>query len=370
MSVRFLHTGDLHLGSALTGMSSAEARAWRAEQLEALRAMLSEARERGASLLLFAGDVFDTPTPDAALVQSFFAILHEIALPAVIAPGNHDYFLKNGAYDCTARPENIFIFSEEALASVPFPALGITVFGYAFRQETHAAPTLPAKSELPRDTVNILLAHGVVGAPTSPYAPITGASLANAGFDYAALGHVHLPDAPRRFGNTVTAYCGFFAGRGFDETGAGHANLVTVDGARIEILPLESTAYQFHIIEADCTGLTNGEEVRRLVADQLKAASFPRKSAVRMLLLGEVGADCMISTHALIRLGADLSLFEIKDKTLPLFDRARLLHEPSLRGAFYRAMQKHLANEDEEARAIAVDALRFGLAALAGKEVQ
>lgn len=369
MSVRFLHIADLHLGSALAGMSAAEARIWRAEALEALRETLAEAREKGAALLLFAGDVFDTPTPDPALAESFFAILRTCGLPAVIAPGNHDYFLQGGLYDNGKLPENVFIFREEAICSLPFHALGVTVFGYAFCGDMHGAPTLPAREELPKGNVNILLAHAVLGAPASPYAPITGAALSRAGFDYAALGHVHLPEPPKRFGNTVAAYPGFFAGRGFDETGAGHANLVTVDGARIEILPLTSNSYRFHVLELDCTGAASGEDVRRLVADALSAAALPQRSALRVTLTGEVGADCLISAHVLSRLGSDLSFFEIKDNTAPLFDRTKLLHEPSLRGAFYRAMQKHLETDDAAARAIAAEALRLGLAALAGKEV-
>ena len=369
MTLRFLHIGDLHLGSTLTGLPSAEARIWRAEQFEALRKMLLDAKHAGAALLLFAGDIFDTATPDATLARSFYALLEEIALPTVIAPGNHDPFRTGGVYDSALCPENVFVFREETLAAFPFPALGVTVFGYAFRSDVHAAPNLPAKESLPHDTCNILLAHGVLGAPTSPYAPMTGTALARSGFDYAALGHVHLPEPPRRYGNTVAAYCGFFAGRGFDETGVGHANLVTVDGARIEVQPLESTAYQFHVLPIDCAGAEDSEDVRRRVADALEQAAFPPRTALRAELHGEVGADCATLPHALVRLGKDFSLFEIKDKTLPLLDTAKLLAEPSLRGAFYRAMLPRLKDADEKKRAIAAEALRLGLAALAGREV-
>ena len=370
MAVRFLHIGDLHLGSALGGMSGERARVFRAEALEALREMLAKARNEGASFLLFAGDVFDTPTPDRTLAERFFSILQDIALPTLIAPGNHDYFIRGGVYDRADCPPNVFVFREAALTAKSLPVPDVTVYGYAFLSDTHEAPALPSKEELARDSINILLAHGVLGAPASPYAPITGAALSLSGFDYAALGHVHMPSPPRRFGNTVAAYSGFFAGRGFDETGAGHANLVTVKDARIEILPLTSTAYQFHVLDVDCAGLTSGEEVRRLVANTLTDVALPDKSAVRVRLLGEVGADCSISTHALTRLGERFSLFEIKDKTAPLFDRARLLCEPSLRGAFYRAMLPRLEKGDEQERLIATEALRLGLAALAGKEVE
>ena len=370
MATRFLHIGDLHLGSALGGMRGGEARAWRDEALEALREMLTKARDEGASFLLFAGDVFDTPTPDSALAERFFAILRDSALPTLIAPGNHDYFIRGGVYDRPDCPPNVFVFREATLTAKSLPALGVTVYGYAFLCDTHEAPTLPSKEELARDSINLLLAHGMLGAPASPYAPITGAALSLSGFDYAALGHVHLPSPPRRFGNTVAAYSGFFAGRGFDETGEGHANLVTVEGACTRILPLTSTAYQFHVLDVDCGGLASGEDVRRLVADTLADMALPEKSAVRVQLSGEVDADCSISTHALMRLGEEFSLFEIKDKTTPLFDRTRLLCEPTLQGAFYRAMLPRMESADEQTRLIATEALCLGLAALAGKEVE
>ena len=369
MAVRFLHTGDLHLGSALAGMPAAKARLWRARALEAVRTLLFEAREKGASLLLFAGDVFDTPTPDLALARDFFAILAEVGLPAVIAPGNHDYVGCGGVYEQGLLPQNVTVFQNEGISALPFSAPGVTVYGYAFRGEAHGAPILPAKHELARDTVNVLLAHAVLGAPASPYAPLTGTALAGAGFDYAALGHVHLPPAPRRFGNTIAAYCGFFAGRGFDETGIGSANLVTVDGARIEILPLQSTAYPFHALDVDCTGAASCEDVRRTVKAALEEANFASTTALRVTLTGEVGADCTVSPHALARLGDAYALFEIKDATLPLLDRAVLLTEPSLRGAFYRAMLPRLESTDEATRQLAGEALRMGLAALAGREV-
>ena len=41
----------------------------------------------------------------------------------------------------------------------------------------------------------------------------------------------------------------------------------------------------------------------------------------------------------------------------------------TLRGAFYRAILPRLSSADPDTRAIAADALRMGLAALAGKEV-
>lgn len=367
--MRFLHTGDLHLGSAFAGFSPRVAAAWRAQQLVAVEALLDEAVARGAELLLFAGDVFDTATPDMALVRSFFALLARTGLPAVIAPGNHDPYRKGGFYDTCDLPPNVHLFREEEVACFSFPSIGVSVFGYAFCSDTHTAPLLPTKEMLSPGAVNILLAHTALLSPHTPYAPISAEQLTRAGFDYAALGHVHLPEAPRRFGDTLAAYCGFFAGRGFDEPCAGHANFVEIVGSQIEIVPIESTANRFYLLEVDCTGAADAVEVRERLAAALQVAAYPADAAVRALLVGEVGPDCVPVLRVLSRLGADFALFEVRDETLPLFDVARLESEPTLRGAFYRAMKSRLESPDAKERALAAAALRMGFAALSGREV-
>ena len=63
------------------------------------------------------------------------------------------------------------------------------------------------------------------------------------------------------------------------------------------------------------------------------------------------------------------SLFEVQDRTLPLYDAAYLEKAPTVQGAFYRALLPRLESRDAEERALAGEALRLGLSALAGREV-
>ena len=367
--IRILHLGDLHLGSPFSAFSPRAAATRRARQLEALEAFLDRALSGGVQLLLIAGDCFDTEAPDSNTVQRFFSLLGKCSVPVVIAPGNHDPYRSVGVWESLPLPQNVCLFREETLAFFAFPALGVNVYGYAFTGEAHAAPTLPCREDLPRDCVNVLLAHGDTLTPDSPYAPITAGALAASGFACAALGHIHKRTEPRRFGDTVVAYSGFFAGRGFDEVGDGHANLLEIEGSRVTVTPLATDADRFEIHTLDCTGDATGEDVRQRVACFLDSTPIPRESAVRLVLTGEVGACCTPDAVAIARLGGGYALFEVRDETLPVYDRAFLERDLGLRGAFYRAMQPRLESGDPEERAIAAEALRMGLAALSGREL-
>ncbi len=89
MTLRIIHTGDLHIGQRLLHVC----------RLEEHRAMLgwiaSEVRETKASVLLIAGDVFDRADPSAAAQRLFFDWLAELQSieslrQVVITAGNHD----------------------------------------------------------------------------------------------------------------------------------------------------------------------------------------------------------------------------------------------------------------------------------------
>lgn len=366
--LKLLHLGDLHLCSAFSAFSPRGAAYRRARQFETLEKTVKKGIEMGAQMLLLAGDCFDHTRPDADAVGRFFSILREAAVPALIVPGNHDYYREGGFWDRDPLPQNVYLFRESGLSHVAIPTLDTVVYGYAFTDEAHEAPRVPRREELPPGT-SILLAHADLLSPLSDHAPLASGALAASGFSFAALGHVHNPPAPRRFGDTVAAYSGFLTGRGFDETGAGHANFVEIDGARVKITPLESEGDRFEIRTLDCTGAASGEAIRLRVAELLKQEAFPESTALRLILSGEVGAACTPDTVALSRLGEGLALFELRDETLPVYDAAFLEKDRGLRGAFYRAMQKRLESENEQERAVAAEALKLGFAALEGREI-
>ncbi len=367
--LRFLHAADLHLGSAPAALSPREASLFCERQETALRTLFAEAVTRGAQMILLAGDVFDAPNVPKEDAARFFAMLRELPVPVIVAPGNHDFYTERGVWQKDLLPQNVYVFDVPQLACIDFPSLGVAVYGYAFLSERCGAPDLGTAEDLLPDRVSVLLAHGDLTSPLSTYAPISAGQLERSGFAYAALGHIHKAPEPRRYGNTVAAYSGFFAGRGFDETGVGGALLVEVEESRVNVTALESTADRFEILTVDCTGAQMGAEVPERVRKNLLEQHFLPHTALRVRLMGEVGLSCTVDTRDLQELRGDLALLEVRDETVPVFDSGYLEKDPTLRGAFYRAMLPRLTAADGETRAVAARALRMGLAALSGREV-
>lgn len=366
---RLLHTGDLHLCSPMAAFPAGRAADRRERQWAALEKMLSDARSAGACLLLFAGDVFDTTTPPVDAVRRFYGLLFDCGLPALIAPGNHDYYREGGFWDAVPLPDNVTLFRQERPETVRFPALSLSVTGFAFRGENAPSPDLGGAADRDPELTNILLGHADLLSPLSPYAALTPGQIEASRFALALLGHIHNPPAPRRFGETVTAYCGFFAGRGFDELGPGHANLIDVAGGDVRITALETTTDCFAEETLDLTGTADGETLRRRVSDYATAAKWPSGTALRLCLTGAVSPDCTVDGASIDRIFASLDLFEYRDETLPILDAGYLEKDPGPRGAFYRAMKSRLESGDPDERAVAAEALRLGFAALAGREV-
>jgi exonuclease SbcD len=102
--VRFLHTGDWHVGKAIRGRSRAE------EFAAALDEVVAIAVDEGIDCLLLAGDVYEhrAPAPEAdSLVFEAFLRLHDAGIRVVAIPGNHDSPVRLEAFGKVLRPLGI-----------------------------------------------------------------------------------------------------------------------------------------------------------------------------------------------------------------------------------------------------------------------
>lgn len=85
--MRFLHTGDWHIGRALRGRSRFD------EYAAALQQVLDAATSEGVDALLLAGDIYDQRAVSAESDRLVFELLIKLAeasIPVVAIPGNHD----------------------------------------------------------------------------------------------------------------------------------------------------------------------------------------------------------------------------------------------------------------------------------------
>jgi exonuclease SbcD len=276
--VRFLHTGDWHVGKTLRGRSRSE------EFAAALEQVFGIAREAKVDAVLVAGDVFDSPAPAPEaerLVYDFLARLLAEGIPAVLIAGNHDHPKKLAALARlleglrihirpeVKRPEQggvVALASRDGrqqarIACLPFvperrvfdarAVMGDSKDWYESYADSVARLLRALTADLTPATVNLALAHVLiagarVGTGERPLhlGEVYGidAQQLPAKLQYVGLGHLHRPQevlAPSR-----TCYAGSLIELDFGEREQ-DKRVVVVEAdpggpARVESVPLSA----------------------------------------------------------------------------------------------------------------------------------
>jgi DNA repair exonuclease SbcCD nuclease subunit len=92
MKVTFLHTADWQLGKPFGGVDDVHKCALLQNERIAVIGRLGErAREGGASFVVVAGDLFDSPHATKATVAAACSAIGSIGVPVFVIPGNHDH---------------------------------------------------------------------------------------------------------------------------------------------------------------------------------------------------------------------------------------------------------------------------------------
>lgn len=354
-----LHAADFHLDSPFRSLPPRQAQERRAGQRQALEHLRDLALEHRVDLALLAGDLFDGDQVYPETLECLARTLGQLPCPVCIAPGNHDPFTPQSPYARHPWPDNVFIFQDEAVTAQPFPALDVTVYGCAITTRAREDDPL-AGFHAPQDgTLPIGVFHADVGSMKSPYAPMARSSLAQSGLCYAALGHIHAPelhlDEP-----TPWAYSGCIQGRGFDELGERGCYLIRVAPDRsvtATFCPLPGPRYRE--LTVDVTGRDPAQAAQTLLADC-------QNDYVRLSFTGE--ADPLDLSALRPRLEGLCRALELRDETRAPLDPWARLEEDTLTGYFLRELSTRLEAAPAEDRPLLERALRYGLAALEGRE--
>ncbi|MDP2874535.1 MAG: exonuclease SbcCD subunit D [Holophaga sp.] len=260
--MRFLHTSDWHLGKTLFNASLLDDQA---HALDQVTAMVKDSR---AEVLVVAGDLFDWAVPPkeavALLDQTLDRIVRGLGVPVILIAGNHDSHPRLGF--ASRFPETHGLHVAGLPDSKPNPVIiGSTAFHllpYAdpvvirnvlqnekirTHQDALKAQIALARSRHPKGHRFVAVGHVLVaGAETcdselslsiGATGEVDAALFKNC--DYAALGHLHLP---QEVGFNHVRYAGSLLKYSVSE--ANHAKGLTLveipskGPVRIEALPL------------------------------------------------------------------------------------------------------------------------------------
>jgi DNA repair exonuclease SbcCD nuclease subunit len=293
--VKFLHAADIHLDSPLRGLEryeGAPAAEIRGATRRAFERLVDLAIEEEVAFVLLAGDLYDGDWKDYNTGLFFIAQmnrLREADIPAFLIAGNHD--AASQITRVLRPPGNVKVFSTKRPETVVLEDLGVALHGQGFASaavsEDLAAGYPAARPHL----FNVGLLHTSLDGREghASYAPCSVDGLRARGYQYWALGHVHVREVVAR--DPWIVFPGNLQGRHARETGGKGATLVTVDGrevVRVEHRDLD--VFRWTVCSASLAGAAGSGEVLDRIQRCLEAAldaAEGRPLAARVRLDGD-----------------------------------------------------------------------------------
>ncbi|MDQ6975419.1 MAG: DNA repair exonuclease [Mariprofundaceae bacterium] len=230
--MRFIHAADLHIDSPLRGLSryeGAPVEQLRSATREAFKKLVDLAIYEKVQFVILAGDIYDGEWQDfhtGLFFRGEMIRLQQKAIRVFIVHGNHD------AESVITRqldlPSNVKVFSSRKAETVKINELSVAIHGRSFPNRAVDEDLVPSYPEPITACFNIGILHTSLSgnAAHDTYAPCHKETLIEKGYDYWALGHVHMRevvcDMPR------IIFSGNLQGRHAKETGAKGCELVTV----------------------------------------------------------------------------------------------------------------------------------------------
>ncbi len=323
--MRILHTADWQIGmrAAHAGERAPQVREAR---LTAAARVVQMATDRGADVLLLAGDTFEDNAVEPVVVRRVADVLQRARCPVFVLPGNHDPLGPGSVWNHPVWRESrdrIRVFD----STEPVELGGAVLLPSPCVAKRSADDPTRAIREVSGHRLRIGVAHGAlrdqgfdVGADDHP---IAADAATRSGVDYLALGHWHstvvlpAPEAAR------LAYPGTHETTKFGERASGHALMVTLDepgrGAHTEVLETGTLRW----IDRD-QELHDDEAVARL-REEIDKLTDPEHVLVRLRLSGTLGAAGFEALDALEEAASARFLLARveRDKVVPRPDSAQ-----------------------------------------------
>lgn len=317
MSFRFIHTADIHLDSPLRSLAmrnSDLAELVGNATREALVAIVDLCLEERVDALIIAGDLYDgdqTSMKTARFLAGQLQRLHGAGIETYIIRGNHDALSR--ITQELILPPSVKLFSGRAeTVESKRGDLNVAIHGLSFAKP-HAPESLLPKYRPPvPDAANIGIMHtSLAGAPGHDlYAPCNTADLHAWGYDYWALGHVHLRN--RHAGEHTVIMPGMPQGRDINEAGEKTVSLVTINDDRsIAIEERLTSIAQFERIAIDLTPVETWRDAVDLIEGALAKV---REHTRSQHLVGRIRLDGQTSLTWQLRRDRDLLLTEIEHR--------------------------------------------------------
>lgn len=344
--MRFIHMADAHLG-----MEPDKGMAWskerKAELWQSFERIIGLCVEEKIDLLLIAGDLFHRQ-PTIADVKEMRYLLGKLGKTRVVLlAGNHDYLSERSRLHEMLLGDRIMLLPAGEVSSLLIPSCNTTVYGISYSSRKEVSNPFAGIRPYRTRGHHILLAHG----GDAEHMPFDRAELAQAGFDYVALGHIHKQELL----SERMAYCG--SPEPLDRTETGRHGVIlgelTEAGCHLEFLALAARAYR------ELTLAVSQEDTLYGLRDRIAAQVEKLGSGdiYRIILDGWREPQQALEAEQLKELLAEkVRIIELTDRTKPYFDFEYLYrsNQGNLLGGFIEAVWAQDADEEWKRKVLAI----------------
>ncbi|MER9070674.1 DNA repair exonuclease [Mesorhizobium sp. M0902] len=313
MAFRFVHTADIHLDSPLRSLALRNpdlAELVGDASRQAFVSIIDLCLAERVDALVIAGDLYDgdqTSMKTARFLASQMTRLHQAGIRVFKIRGNHDALSRISKQ--LVFPDTVTIFGGRPQSVLQTAGgLDVAFHGLSFANPKAPESLLPKYPAAREGAVNVGIMHtSLAGSPGHDvYAPCSIADLHGHGFDYWALGHIHVRQVHP--GASTVVMPGMPQGRDINEAGEKSVTLVTIrDDRSVEIEEKLTSIAQFERASVDLTGTVEWSEIVGRVRSALEDIRGSVRSRHAVVRVGLAGASPL--SWALIR-DRDLLLAE------------------------------------------------------------
>lgn len=342
--MRFIHMADVHLG-AVPDQGCPWSASRENERWDTFRRVVEMAEKEQVDLLLIAGDLFHRQPLLRELREVNYLFSRLSHTQVVWMAGNHDYLKKDSGYRKMEWASNVHGFFSQKPEILIFRELNTRIYGFSYENREISQRLYSGIRPGKEAGYHILLAHG----GDEKHIPIQKEELT--AFDYAALGHIHKPQAlvPDRIqyagaleplDRNEEGPHGFWYGR-MEE---GKCQTTFVPAASRSYLTIKIT------VHSGTVQMSLEQKIREAIA--LKG----ERNLYRIQLKGFRNPELEFSPERLFRLG---NITEVQDLTDPCYDIERLKQQQrgTLLGEYMDSFEGKSSRKEQKALYYGVQAL-------------
>jgi DNA repair protein SbcD/Mre11 len=238
MSIKILHTADVHLGLSFRNHPEAQETLINA-RYETLQNVVNRANDLKVNVLAIVGDLFDKTSIKPGDIQKAISAVNQFGGEvALILPGNHDFITAESQLWERMKKEakeHVLILDKKEPLYLSDYNLDAVVYPGPCHAKHSSENAIGWVKEVPKDEkyIHIGIAHGSLEG-ISPdfdqrYFPMTMNELKNSGVDIWLMGHTHITYPEKPGSRDIIFNPGTPEPDGFDCRHEGRAFLHTID---------------------------------------------------------------------------------------------------------------------------------------------